>query len=191
MKIRTLHNSLEINHLIERAVNKERIAQTELYHRFAPKMLSACRWYTKDLQYAEDVMVRGFLKAFQNLDTYKHTGSFEGWLRRIMTREAIDFLRTNKTLDFPEDFEYALAKIEATKSIEKSHEQEYLQWCVDQLPSGYRTVFVLFAIEGFAHKEIAEKLGIAEGTSKSQLHKARSLLQEMVKLEEKGRNYGK
>lgn len=191
MKIRTLHNSLEINSLIEKATNKERIAQTELYHLFAPKMLSVCRWYTKDLQHAEDVMIRGFFKAFRSLDSYKYTGSFEGWLRRIMTREAIDFIRAHKALDFPEDFEYTLEKTQNAKSLDKQHNQEHLQWCIDQLPDGYKMVFVLYAVEGFAHKEIAEKLTISEGTSKSQLHKARKALQKMVKLEEKEVSYGK
>jgi len=191
VKLRPLHNSLKVNNLIAKAKNNERIAQTELYHMFAPKMLSVCRWYTKDLQYAEDVMVRGFFKAFQNLDTYKQTGSFEGWLRRIMTREAIDFIRAHKELDFPEDFEYTLAKTTPAKSLDKQHKLEQLQWCIDQLPDGYRMVFVLFAIEGYPHKEIAEKLNISEGTSKSQLHKARKALQEMIGQKEKGVNYGR
>jgi len=191
VKIRTLHNSLEINTLIAKAVNKERIAQTALYQMFAPKMLSVCRWYTKDLQHAEDVMVRGFFKAFQNLKNFKNTGSFEGWLRRIMTREAIDFIRAHKELDFPENLEYTLAKTQTAKSLDKQHNQEYLQWCIDQLPDGYRIVFVLYAIEGYPHKEIAEKLAITEGTSKSQLHKARKALQEMIKTEEKGASYGR
>ncbi len=191
MKIRTLHNSLEINTLIAKAVNKERVAQTALYQKFAPKMLSVCRWYTKDLQHAEDVMVRGFFKAFQNLESFKNTGSFEGWLRRIMTREAIDFIRAHKELDFPEDFEYTLAKSQTAKSLDKQHNQEHLQWCIDQLPDGYRMVFILYAIEGYPHKEIAEKLAISEGTSKSQLHKARKALQEMVKIEEKRASYGR
>ena len=191
MKIRTLHNSLEINTLIAKAVNKERVAQTALYQMFAPKMLSVCRWYTKDVQHAEDVMVRGFFKAFQSLESFKNTGSFEGWLRRIMTREAIDFIRAHKELDFPENLEYTLAKTQTAKSLDKQHNQEYLQWCIDQLPDGYRIVFVLYAIEGYPHKEIAEKLAITEGTSKSQLHKARKALQEMVKIEEKGASYGR
>lgn len=190
MNIRTLHNSLEINSLIAKATNKERIAQTELYHRFAPKMLSVCRWYTKDLQHAEDVMVRGFLKAFNSLGAYKNTGSFEGWLRQIMTREAIDFIRAHKALDFPEDFEYTLAKTQTSKSLDITHNEAHLQWCIDQLPDGYRVVFVLYAVEGFGHKEIAEKLSISQGTSKSQLHKARKALQKMVKLEEKEVRYG-
>lgn len=182
---------MEINTLIAKAVNNERIAQTELYHMFAPKMLSVCRWYTKDLQYAEDVMVRGFFKAFQSVDTYNYTGSFEGWLRRIMTREAIDFIRAHKELDFPEDFEFTLSKTQTTKSLDQQHNHEQLQWCIDQLPEGYRMVFVLYVIEGYPHKEIAEKLDISEGTSKSQLHKARKALQEMVEQKEKGVSYGR
>lgn len=193
MKIRTLHNNLDLNNLIIRATNKERVAQNELYHRFSSKMLSVCRMYTKDLQHAEDVMVRGFFKAFQNLDTYKNIGSFEGWLRRIMTREAIDFIRGHKALDFPEDFDYTLAKSEtqSIKHIDKQHNHDFLQWCIDQLPNGYRVVFVLYGVEGYSHKEIALKLGISEGTSKSQLYKARKLLQKMVKIEDKGVSYGK
>lgn len=169
-----------MNNLIARAVKQERIAQTELYQRYAPKMLAVCRMYTKDLQFAEDVMVRGFLKAFKNIESFQNNGSFEGWLRRIMTREAIDFLRAHKALDFPENFEHTLAQSEAIKAVEKQHNEAHLQWYIDQLPNGYREVFLLYAVEGYAHKEIAEKVGISESTSKSQLHKARKHLQKMM-----------
>lgn len=180
-----------MNDLIAKAAKQERIAQTQLYHRYAPKMLAVCRMYTKDLQYAEDVMVRGFMKAFKNLDTYQNKGSFEGWLRRIMTREAIDFIRAHKALDLPEDFEYTLAKTNTAKVLEKQHDEAHLQWYIDQLPDGYKEVFLLYAVEGYAHKEIADKLGISEGTSKSQLHKARKQLKEMMFQEEKDISYGR
>jgi len=190
VKIRTLYNNLDINHLIVRAINNERIAQTELYNRFAPKMLSVCRYYTKDLQYAEDVMIRGFMKAFQNLKKFNNMGSFEGWLRKIMTREAIDFLRAHKSLDFTDNLE-SLLPPPVLKSKNKEHTEEYLQRCIDQLPDGYRVVFVLYAIEGYSHKEISKKLEISIGTSKSQLFKARKMLQKIVQIEEKEVGYGK
>lgn len=143
--------------------------------------------YIKDLQFAEDVLMKGFYKVFKSLSSFEDKGSFEGWVRRIITREAIDFLRIQKQLDFSDQL---ANRTEVSTYPEKTQtETEYLQKLIDELPEGYKVVFVLAAIEGYKHKEIAEMLQISVGTSKSQLHKARKLLQEKLKAE-KSTKYG-
>lgn len=164
--------------LISRAVNNNREAQNILFELHAPKMLSVCRYYIKDLQHAEEVMLNGFFKVFSNLRSFKAEGSFEGWIRRIMVRESISFLRQQKQIEFSvEDVGF---KHDFTNDIETDIEVEEIQQLIDALPEGYKIVFVMFAIEGYKHHEIAEMLGITEGTSKSQLFKARNLLQQKV-----------
>src|SRR5690606_27408193 len=149
-----------------------------LYETHAPKMLSICKYYVKDLQKAEEVMLNGFFKAFTNLKNFKNEGSFEGWLRKIMVREAISFLRQEKKIEFSvEDFE---VNPEPTNNIQSSIELNEIQFYIDELPEGYKMLFVMYVIEGYKHHEIASLLNINEGTSKSQLYKARQLLQEKI-----------
>ncbi|HET7361858.1 MAG TPA: RNA polymerase sigma factor [Salinimicrobium sp.] len=165
--------------LIARAAEKNRRAQQELYKKHSGKMLAVCRRYIKDLQQAEEVMLNGFYKVFTHLENFKNEGSFEGWVRRIMVRECISYLRSKKKMEFgleeiekfPENF----------TDLETSFEVEHIQQLIDDLPEGYKMVFVLYAIEGYKHKEIAKMLNIETGTSKSQLYKARQLLQAQLK----------
>ena len=165
--------------MIGRAVKGNRSAQHVIYETHAPKMLSVCRYYIKDLQNAESVMLNGFFKAFTNLKSFKHEGSFEGWLRRIMVRESISFLRSQKNIEFSVEDE----KIpqHQTNELESKLGVAELQQLIDELPEGYKMVFVMYAIEGYKHSEIAELLNISEGTSKSQLFKSRQMLQKKVK----------
>ncbi|MEO0573427.1 MAG: RNA polymerase sigma factor [Bacteroidota bacterium] len=166
--------------LIKRAISGNQRAQQAIYDRFAPKMLSVCRQYIKDLQYAEDVMVTAFVKVFKGLNSFEHRGSFEGWVRRIMVRESISFLRKRQFVVYDDDvLENNQVKAVSDTSL---MDVEYLQDLIDGLPEGYKMVFVLYAVEGYKHQEIAEMLSISEGTSKSQLFKARKLLQENLKL---------
>lgn len=176
MKVIQLHNNNV--ELIKKASKNNRKAQHMLYETHAPKMLSVCRYYVKDLQKAEEVMLNGFFKAFTNLSNFKNEGSFEGWLRKIMVREAISFLRQEKKIEFSvEDFE---VNPEPTNNIQSSMELNEIQFYIDELPEGYKMVFVMYVIEGYKHHEIASLLNINEGTSKSQLYKARQLLQEKI-----------
>lgn len=176
MKVIQLHNNNV--ELIKKASKNNRKAQHMLYEAHAPKMLSVCRYYVKDLQKAEEVMLNGFFKAFTNLSNFKNEGSFEGWLRKIMVREAISFLRQEKKIEFSvEDFE---VNPEPTNNIQSSMELNEIQFYIDELPEGYKMVFVMYVIEGYKHHEIASLLNINEGTSKSQLYKARQLLQEKI-----------
>lgn len=178
MKIIQLYKTNE-ERLIKKAKKEDRRAQKMIYEQHSPKMLSVCRMYIKDLQYAEDVMLKGFFKVFQNIKQFEGKGSFEGWIRRIMIREAIDFLRVKKNKPQTDDYE-----IEVQTDFEnpfKEEETQYIQALIDELPEGYRTVFVLYIVEEYKHKEIAKLLGISESTSRSQLTKAREILREEIK----------
>jgi RNA polymerase sigma-70 factor (ECF subfamily) len=173
LKVIQLHKNESV--LIKRAVKNNREAQHVLYELHAPKMLSVCRYYIKDLQQAEEAMLNGFFKVFLNLKTFKNEGSFEGWIRRIMVRESISFLRQKKHIEFPvEEIDF---KNDYTNNIKTDIEVAEIQQLIDTLPEGYKMVFVMYAIEGYKHHEIASMLNITEGTSKSQLFKARKLLQ--------------
>lgn len=141
-------------------------------------MLSVCRMYIKDVQQAEEVMLKGFFKVFTHLADFKAEGSFEGWIRKIMVRESISFLRNKKEILFSEEI---LRPEEGFDPVQTNIEVEEIQRLIDELPEGYKLVFVMYAIEGYKHKEIAALLKIDEGTSKSQLFKARKMLQEQLK----------
>jgi len=173
LKIIPLHNKQK--GLIKRASAQNREAQQELFVEFSPKMLGVCRQYVKDMHLAEELMLSGFLKVFTKLDTFKHQGSFEGWIRRIMVNTCISYLRKKNRLQLT-DQEYVF-DVAATESLENTAVED-IQKLIDTLPNGYKMVFNLYAIEGFKHSEIAKELGISVGTSKSQLSKARKWLQE-------------
>ena len=166
--------------LIARAAKNHRDAQQHLYEKHSGKMLSVCRMYIKDLQHSEDVMLTGFFKVFTHLKDFKHEGSFEGWVRRIMIRESISFLRKKNELEFQEEMESV--KSEGFDTIQAEIDADHIQRLIDELPEGYKTVFVLYAVEGYKHAEIAELLKIKVGTSKSQLFKAKKMLQEQLEL---------
>src|SRR5690606_20920350 len=161
----------------------DRQAQQKIYSRFAPKMLSVCRQYVKDVHHAEDIMITGFMKVFSNLKNFAHKGSFEGWVRRIMVNECITHIRSKKRISYMEDESFIE---DAFNNIESGLSVDDIQALIDDLPDGCRMIFNLYAIEGYKHKEIAEMLNINEGTSKSQLSHARRLLQEQIG---KMRNY--
>lgn len=186
LKVIQLHKNESA--LIKKALKNNREAQHVLFELHAPKMLSVCRYYIKDLQHAEEVMLNGFFKVFSNLKSFKSEGSFEGWIRRIMVRESISYLRQKKQVEFSvEDFGF---NKDHNNNIETNIELEEIQQVIDELPEGYKVVFVMYAIEGYKHNEIASILGISEGTSKSQLFKARKMLQEKIKELNKITSYG-
>lgn len=162
--------------LIQQARLHERKAQAELFHRFGAKMLGVCRNYIKDTQHAEEVMLDGFFKALTKIDQYKNEGAFEGWLRQIMVRECLSWLRSKKELLIEQDIDelYSLGVSAEVESIWT--EQALAEW-VDMLTPGCKVVFMLFVVEGYKHDEIAQMLDITSGASKAQLNKARKALQ--------------
>ncbi len=176
LKVIQLHKNER--ELIQQAIKQNREAQHVLYELHSPKMLSVCRYYIKDIRQAEEAMLNGFFKVFKYLDKFKAEGSFEGWIRRIMVRESISLLRGKKRIEFPAE-DITIHEDGSTYNNTEL-EVEDIQRLIDNLPEGYRMVFVMYAIEGYKHKEIAELLNISESTSKSQLFKARKVLQQKV-----------
>ncbi|MBW3546128.1 MAG: sigma-70 family RNA polymerase sigma factor, partial [Bacteroidetes bacterium] len=157
----------------------EHKAQRSVYEQHAPQMLAVCLRYVHDRSEAESVMVNGFLKVFDKIGQYSGEGSFEGWIRRIMVNESLLYLRQNKHAHMMVEVEAASREVYTDDALQQLAAEE-LMALVHKLPEGYRTVFNLYAIEGYSHKEIAEQLDIAENTSKSQLSRARSQLQQLV-----------
>ncbi len=165
--------------MIEACKQGNRTAQRQLYEKYASRMYALCLRYVRADIEAEDVLMRGFMKVYTNIQRFEGKGSFEGWIRRIVVNEALEYLRKNKTLFLQTEIEAASYQLDY-QSLESSLDAEDLQALIRQLPPGYQTVFNLYAIEGYSHKEIAEMLEISEGTSKSQLSRARSLLQQYL-----------
>ncbi len=166
--------------LVKRCIKGSSSAQRELYERFSGKMFSICLRYASDFHSAEDILQDGFVKAFKNLKKFRFEGSFEGWLRRIIVNTAIEHYRKNVSMYPILDVGNTEREIVNDRTVEHL-EAEMIMKMVNQLSPGYRTVFNLYVVEGYPHKEIAKMLNISEGTSKSQLARARYLLQGMVK----------
>jgi RNA polymerase sigma factor (sigma-70 family) len=165
--------------LLKGCLEERQDCQRELYKRFAGKMMVVCIRYTKDKLEAEDMLQDGFIKVFDNVGKFKQEGSLEGWVRRIMVNTALNKIRANK-MKF-EDISETVSHLADgdTNVIDKLSEEAILE-IISHLPNGYKYVFNMFAIEGFSHKEIAEKLGIEEASSRSQYAKARKYLQNQI-----------
>lgn len=168
-------------HIIRKCRKQDRKAQKVLYEHFEARMFRVCYRYLNHQQDTEDVLVTGFLKVFRGLKAfdYRGPGSLEAWIRRIMINEALMALRKQKRLRF--DSDEGLAELASQHLTDGDLAAEDIYNLVRQLPDGYRTVFNLFALEGYRHEEIAQKLGISSGTSKSQLSKARALLKQWLR----------
>jgi RNA polymerase sigma-70 factor (ECF subfamily) len=161
-----------------------------MYNRYAGKMLSLCFRYAKDRMEAEDILQEGFIRVFDYLHQYQFKGSFEGWMRRIMVTTAINHFRKHHRNHTDVDIEEAEGSV-ATSFDQYDHKFELkeLMDMVTKLPPQYRAVFNLYAIDGYSHREIGEMLGISEGGSKSNLSRARAMLQKNLKAKEQYR-YG-
>lgn len=178
-----LNNELSLTEydIIQLCIQQDAKAQKLLYDRYAPKMFGVCRRYLLNREDAEDVLVEGMFRVFDNIQSYQGTGSFEGWIRRIVVNEALMFLRKKRLLTVDTDAS-ELQNLELSTPLSIEHElaaQDILK-LLEQLPTGYRTIFNLYVIEGYKHIEIAEMLGISINTSKSQLILAKEKLKKMV-----------
>lgn len=169
------NNPIEFISLLRK---NDRKVQNDVYQRYAPRMLSVCRRYIRDVHKAEHVMVGGFVKVFRYIGDFENKGNFEGWIRRIMVNEALSFLRCEKEVLYLEDQRVEDGIDEG--DFDSDFGVEEIQRLIDQLPDGAKMVFNLFVIEGYKHGEIAKLLGIQEGTSKSQLAQARKILQKQL-----------
>ncbi|KAB2918580.1 sigma-70 family RNA polymerase sigma factor [Oscillatoria amoena NRMC-F 0135] len=153
--------------------------QKALYSQYSKKMYGVCLRYASDPEAARDLLQDGFIKVFQNLAGFKGQGSFEGWIRRIMVNNALEMLRKLSSKAQHVDVEDVQEELYESTNFSR-YDMNYLLSKIQQLAPGYRAVFNLYVIEGFQHNEIAEMLGISENTSKSQLSRARKLLQESL-----------
>lgn len=167
--------------LIESCMKGDRASQKVLYDRLAPKMFALCIRYAGERELAEDILQDGFITLFTHLDSYKGEGSFEGWARKIFVTTALMNLRKKDALKMSDDLEAARGmKTDTTTQIQNIGYQELMK-LIAQLPPGFRTVFNMYAIEGYSHKEIGDMLGISETTSRTQLSRARTWLQNKIK----------
>ena len=154
--------------------------QQELYQRFASKMYGVCLRYAGNAEEAEDILQDGFIKVFNKIDSYRGEGSFEGWIRRIFVNTAIEHFRKRIYLQPITDTEENTIQGKYLSALDHMAEKDIIH-LVQQLSPGYRTVFNMYVVEGYTHRQIAEALGISEGTSKSQLSRAKLILQDLVK----------
>lgn len=167
-------------HLLDSCIKGEREAQRVLYDRLASRMFPVCIRYIGDRTLAEDVLQEGFITLFTKLKDYKGDGSFEGWARRIFVTTALMSLRKKDALKMSEELDVVRGmKAETTSQIQNIGYKELME-LVMSLPPGFRTVFNMYAIEGYSHKEIAETLGITETTSRTQFSRARVWLQNKI-----------
>lgn len=166
--------------LITECVKGNAKAQKELFDKFSRKMMGVCLRYAKNQEQAEDIFQDGFVKVFFKLKDFKMEGSLEGWIRRIMVNTSLDYLRKHEKEKYDVSVDDVAFKVTDNEFLLETLMAEDLMKLVQALPSGYRIVFNLFAIEGYSHQEIADKLGISENTSKSQYSRARAHLRDQL-----------
>ncbi len=178
MRLR-IQRSRKEDDLVKGCKKNDTLSQRAVYDGYSAKMLGVCFRYIKDSSEAEGVMIGGFTKVFNKIDQFKSDGSFEGWIRRIMVNESLVYLRKNKSMYLEVDI-CEVDREPNFQRLENNLETQDLLNMIQDLPVGYRTIFNLYAIEGYSHKEIADQLEINVNTSKSQLSRARKLLQNML-----------
>jgi RNA polymerase sigma-70 factor (ECF subfamily) len=174
------NQNIDESDLINGCMEGNRRMQEELYRRFSPRMYAVCLRYAGNAEEAEDILQEGFIKVFKKLDSFRKEGSFEGWVRRIFVNTAIEHFRKKRYLMPVTEKEENTIEGKYSSVIDDLAAKDIMA-LVQELSPGYRTVFNLYVVEGYTHKEIAEMLNISEGTSKSQLSRAKVILQEMVR----------
>ncbi|MEP7170181.1 MAG: sigma-70 family RNA polymerase sigma factor, partial [Bacteroidota bacterium] len=159
--------------LLHGCKEKNLSAQKELYDRFAKKMMGVCLRYADSAAEAQDTLQDAFIKVFEKIDSYHATGSLEGWIKRVMVNTALDNFRKRKNERNHLELDVNNAHHNSYEEVHDSFSAQELLRVVQKLPAGYRTVFNLYAIEGYSHKEIGAMLNINESTSKSQYSRAK------------------
>lgn len=166
---------MDLNQIIQACKKNDSKAQRQLYEKYDARYFAVCKRYFVNIQEAEDALVKGFLKIFKNIHAYSNEGSFEGWMHRIIVNECLMEIRKKKAIFLQID---NYTKNFSTEQIDMQENTNMMQ-VLNLLPEGCKIVFILYVIEGYKHKEIAEQLGISEGTSKSQLNLAKSKLKDL------------
>lgn len=175
----------QLKELIQRCIQQDRVAQEQLFKKFYGKMMGVCMRYTKDQDQAQEVVQVAFIKIFEKLEEFDFKGSFEGWVRRIMVNASIDAIRkrNRQPMSTDEDYMYDNQSVEQEHDFGENYSKlkaQYAMEAIQQLSPAYQTVFNLYVIENYSHKEIAEILNISEGTSKSNLAKAKINLRKIL-----------
>lgn len=181
-----MEKKIELEEIINKCLSKDRLAQERLFKLYYGKMMAVCLRYTNDRDTAQEILQDGFIKVFDKLNTFESSGSFDGWIRRIMANTALDALRKNKRLNWveendvntKEDYNDPLESFEFEQEFELK--ANVALESINELSPAYKTVFNLFVFENYSHKEIADALGISEGTSKSNFAKAKMNLQKII-----------
>lgn len=171
--------------LVKKCLEKDALAQKYLFESFSRKMMGVCLRYSKDAEEAQDVLQIGFVKVFEKLHLFNNEGSLEGWIRKVIVNTALDQIRKNKKFDNNVDLDTVDFSLptENENVLDAMGASDLLK-IIQQMPPGFRTVFNLYAIEGYTHQEIADQLNISINTSKSQYSRARVYLQKII-IEEK------
>lgn len=170
----------ELDTILRQCKKGDRYAQASLYNRLAPRLLGICVRYLQNRDEAEDAMQDTFVKIFLGIGAFKGEGSFEGWASRIAVNTCLSALKIKNRIQFERNLE-VVETIEFTEQEEQQLGLDEIMACMDALSHGYRTIINLFLVEGFSHREIAEKLNISESTSRSQCARARQALLKLVK----------
>ena len=176
----------QLDNIVTGCMKNDRVCQEKLFKLYYGKLMIVCLRYTNDKDTAQDILQEGFMKIFDKITSFESTGSFEGWMRRIVTNTALDHLRKSKKFNFVEENEIntkeEFVDVDEVQEFENSIElkAEFALEAIQQLSPAYKTVFNLYVMEEYSHKEIAEMLGISEGTSKSNLAKAKMNLQKII-----------
>lgn len=178
--------------IIRECIDGKRSAQEKLYRKFSSSMFAVCLRYATSHDDAEDILQEGFIKVFNNLTNFRHEGSFEGWIKRIIINTALNHYHQSKKLNENRDFDAIneIDIIDADDPMEMPYTESEMLEAIQGLPDGYKMVFNLYVFEDFKHHEIAEQLNISVNTSKSQLSKARVYLQKsLAKKKRKSKNF--
>ena len=175
---------LDLVTIIKQCKAEDRLAQKELYNYYSPVLLAICRRYMKNTEDTEDVFLKGMFKIYSNINKYKGEGSFEGWMKKIMVNESLMHIRKHKKLNLM--VEWTQQDQPEQPVILEQLALEDIKNLIKDLPEGYRTIFNLYLIEGYKHREIAEMLGISINTSKSQLILAKKKMREFIKKKDLG-----
>ena len=185
---------MDYNKLVADCLKSKPDAQRQLYEHFAPAMLGICFRYTKSIKDAEDVLQEGFVKVFRHLHQYRNEGEPGAWIRKIMVNTALNYLKKNRNYQYDLSFNEMSLHPVSVDDPSVTLQAKELADLVRQLPTGFQTIFNLHAIEGYSHVEIADMLGITDGTSRSQYARARALLIKWIEkfsFEDKSKNYAK
>lgn len=165
--------------IIQGCLDHKASAQSKLYDLYSRKMMAVCLRYTKSRHEAEDIFHEAFVKVFKNINTWKG-GSFEGWMRRIFVNTAINHYHQNRKYFDHVDSSYAESMLSSSETVLDEMSNQDLMEMVNQLPEGYKLIFNMHVVEGYNHNEIADMLHIAQGSSKSQLSKAKARLRKLI-----------